>query len=212
MELSLQNCFLFSGLSLSEKEQIGSTLSEARSFSKGDMVFPPPPEAASMPSKALGIILSGKVNVHVPGSKVIMNRLNAGDVFGVASLFTDEPYGTVLVSVSSCKVIFLPQAQVVSLMREYPAVTENYLRFLSDRIRFLNRRIAGFTLADADQRVWQRLLDLSNGNGFVKLSGSFAELARSLNMGRSSLYRSFDSLESSGWIRREKKIIYLKES
>ena len=38
---------------------------------------------------------------------------------------------------------------------------------------------------------------------------SMVELAQSLNIGRSSLYRSLDALEAEGWIRREGRDIHL---
>lgn len=64
------------------------------------------------------------------------------------------------------KLLFISQARMSDYIARYPVVAENYIRFLSDRIRFLNRKIANFTngrtetactaicLSTASRTVW----------------------------------------------------------
>lgn len=55
--------------------------------------------------------------------------------------------------------------------------------------------------------MYRYLLEHRQPDGLVNIPVSMVELAQSLNIGRSSLYRSLDALESEGWIHREGKSI-----
>ena len=81
---------------------------------------------------------------------------------------------------SDCTVLFLPQETLTAFMKRDFRVAENYIRFLSDRLRFLNRRIAGFTGGAADRRLARYLLEHCGGDGAVSLPGSMVELAAAL--------------------------------
>ena len=87
----------------------------------------------------------------------------------------------------------------------------NYVRFLSDRIRFLNSKISTFTADSAKSKIMRYLISQaeiqSNPDGNVLLTMSCQKLAEFLNMGRASLYRAFEQLESDGLIRRNGKSV-----
>lgn len=94
-------------------------------------------------------------------------------------------------------------------MAALPMVAQNYVRFLSDRIRFLNRRLATLTAGQNDGKLWQYLQACREEDGRVTLLTGMTGLAKRLDMSRSSLYRSLDALEESGRIRRDGKCIFL---
>ena len=89
----------------------------------------------------------------------------------------------------------------------------NYVRFLSDRIRFLNSKIATFTADSAKSKLMRYLVSQAelqnNPEGNVVLPVSCQKLAESLNIGRASLYRAFEQLENDGLIRRSGKAVAL---
>ena len=66
-------------------------------------------------------------------------------------------------------------------------------------------------LFKADERLTGYLLAHRGEDGQVTLPGSLLELAQSLNIGRSSLYRSLDALTQSGAIRRQGRRIYVDD-
>lgn len=198
--------FLLNGLTEKELETCRRlAVTEEKTYSKGDKIYTP-----QQSQKALAIVLDGHVRVWQ--GRVPMNDLLSGDVFGVAALFgTDEDYPSTVVAQSDCRVLFIPQETVVTWMREVPTVAQNYVGFLSDRIRFLNRRLSTLTAGQAERKLWQYLLANRDENGVVTVVGGMSELAERLDIGRSSLYRSLDALAQIGKIRRErKKIIILK--
>ena len=195
--------FLLDGLPPEVAERYWKqVVASPRLYDKGEVIYD---SRSAQPS--LAVVLSGVVQVlH---GRVVMNTLRPGDVFGAAALFGGgQTYESRVVAHSSCRVAFIPQATVSGWMAADPCVAVNYVRFLSDRIRFLNRRLATLTAGQTDGKLWHFLL-AQQQDGAVRLSGGMAELARRLDMGRSSLYRSLDALTVAGRIRRQGKDIYI---
>lgn len=194
--------FLFEGLSPREKCHCWAIDGgEEAAFDKGAVIYD-----SDHAKRALALVLEG--SVRVLHGRVVMNELHAGDVFGAAALFGEEdPFPTTVAARTDCRVLFIPQTTVSAWMVAVPRVGENYIRFLSDRIRFLNRRLATLTAGHTDGKLWRYLLAHRDENGVVRLTGGIGELARALNMGRSSLYRGLDALTADGKIERRGKEI-----
>ena len=205
--MDIRALFLFCGLTESEIDRCLSLAAcEEHSYQKGETVYD-----ASLVRRALAMVLEGSLRVY--HGRVVMKDLFAGDVFGAAALYgSDEPYPSSVVAESACSVVFIPQETVSAWMSAVPRVGENYVRFLSDRIRFLNRRLSTLTAGQTDGKLWRYLLAHRNRDGVVSLPDGMTGLAECLNMGRSSLYRSLDSLVAAGYIRRcGKQIVVLKQ-
>lgn len=204
--MELSGLFLLDGLT-EEEIAVCRNLSnrEERIYQKGSVIYD-----SQHARPALALVLGG--HARVMHGRVVMNDLYSGDVFGAAALFgSGEPYLTTVVAVTDCRLWLIPQETVSRWMVAVPRVAENYVRFLSDRIRFLNRRLSTLTAGPSDDKLWSYLLAKRDADGVVALSGGMSELAERLDMGRSSLYRSLDALTESGRIRREgKKIVILK--
>lgn len=202
--MDISGLFLMQGLTRDELDLCQSmTVTDEVTFAKGETIY----DADHM-RRALACIVQGRARVMF--GRVVMNDLYPGDVFGAAALYgTSEEYSSSVVVVSPCRVVFIPQETVSRWMSAVPRVGENYVRFLSDRIRFLNRRLSTLTAGHADGRLWQYLLAHQDADGMVIISGGMTALAERLDMGRSSLYRSLDALTDAGYIRREGKKIYI---
>ena len=161
--------------------------------------------AATETGRRLGIVLSGVVSVMGAGD-VPLNRIGAGGTFGAAALFSDkEGAPTRLVAKKPVTVYFLTEAETERLTDD-PRIRRSLLAFLCDRIRFLNRKVATFSAQDAKTKLSMALSEREKC-GVVVVEGGLAQLARSLDLGRASLYRALDSLEKEGAIRRRGKII-----
>lgn len=196
--------FLLQGLSDTEKAYCWQTAQQEEcAFVKGQVVYD-----AGHARPALALVLSGRLRVlH---GKVTMNELLPGDVFGAAALFSGgEEYPSTVVAATDCRVLLIPQETVSAWMASIPRVAENYVRFLSGRIRFLNRRLSTLTAGQTDGKLWHYLLAHADEDGVVHQPGGMTGLAERLDMGRSSLYRCLDSLTQRGMIRREGKTIVI---
>ena len=200
-----QRCFLFRGLSDSQLEQLADEPAAIRHYEKGDRIYD-----THCFERSLGVILSGSVLVCSPdenGHPLVMTRLQADDVFGAAALFDKDgaDYVTELTAETAVCVRFITQEQMSGLFVRFPQIAQNYIAFLSDRVRFLNRKLAVLTGGPSVNRVYQYFLSHQQQDGTVALPPSHTELAKVLNMGRSSLYRSIDTLLSQGVVKKNGK-------
>lgn len=201
-------CFLFEnadqGIVISA---IADHMCKLRTFGKGMAVLDLFDYRSS-----LGLVLSGSLEVtKQEGRKYIMRTFESGGVFGSANLFCDEPdLVTKLTAVSNCRIIFFPQSLLIKMMQESYTIAENYIRFLSGRIRFLNEKIQGLITISAESAL-ARYLTMNavqrDGKMLVKPGSSMTALADELNIGRASLYRAFDDLEKAGFIKKTGKQI-----
>jgi CRP-like cAMP-binding protein len=157
----------------------------------------------------IGILLSGGADVFSSGEgKVLLNRLGESSVFGVSYLFGKEGADTEICTGKKSRILFLeePQSEV---LWEHPILRKNLILFLTDRILFLNRKIAFLSEGGAKGKLYRFLLDRADESGRVSLPCSFSELAKILNIGRASLYRALEKMETEGILQKEKKSLRL---
>ena len=197
MQHTLAQFPLFEGLTSEDLARIAARLEQPQTFAKGDVIY-----RSDEFRRAIGLVIDGSVVVQK--QTLMMNRLVCGDMFGVAALFGgDDTYATQITAEEKTRILFLSQETVSALLAEHPKLAENYIRFLSGRIRFLNRKVAALTAGSAEHRLYQYLLSHSDGQGRLQLPPSMVELAHTLNIGRSSLYRSLDALQQAGVLLRD---------
>ena len=89
------------------------------------------------------------------------------------------------------------------LLAEQEKIRENYLRYLTGRIRFLSGRLQTLAQPGAEGKLARYLL--ATGGGTVTCPAT--ELCQRLGVSRASLYRAFSLLEDSGFILRQGKTI-----
>lgn len=198
---------LFADISQTDKERIAAECALPKVYQKGEVVY-----TSSSFQNAVGLILDGTVVVTATDGSTVMNRLSAGNMFGVAALFgAEEKYVTTITAKTTATVVFIPQQQMSGWLSRYPVIAHNYICFLSDKIRFLNHKLSVLTAGSAEGRLYQYLLTQRKEDGSVTLPRSMVELAGVLNMGRSSLYRAKDALLVAGFLRKVGKIYYVTE-
>lgn len=168
----------------------GCTLAE---FETGQTLYQP-----HSFSRSLGVLLSG--SVRVTRDALVISVLSPGELFGAAALFNDRPdYATTLTAAAPCRVVLLEQALVSRLMDEDPCVRDNYIRYLSGRIRFLSSKVQSLAAPGADGKLVRFLLSRLTPDQPTLVCPA-TELAQRLGISRASLYRAFESLEARGLI------------
>ena len=161
--------------------------------------------------KHLGILLEGQAEIQSAdsGRSVVLRTLRAPGIFGAASLFCNDPLPLSHIEArTACRVLYLPLAAVRLLLAEDDGFREAYLAFLAGRVCFLNRKIQCFTAGSAERRL--ALWLLSEESTTFTLPTSLSTLADMLDIGRASLYRALDKLESEGLILRNGREITVK--
>ena len=150
---------------------------------------------------AIGILTTGELSVLRSGEhrRVVHRTLRAGEIFGVSSLFGGEDgFPTTVVAAADSRVLFLSEEDVRAMATAVPKVAFNYIAILTDKIRFLNRRLDTLAGRSAEERVAEHLVHGIGENG--SLGTTKSALASLLGLGRASLYRILDLFEKKGWI------------
>lgn len=161
---------------------------------------------------ALGIILRGKAEAFSadPGKDVLLRTLSAGDMFGVSAMFDSEAkFSSKIVAKGGARILFISETSLSQLLENDKNIMYNYMRFMSERIRFLNEKIMYFTAGSTERRLALYLASL--GKKSIKMSISMTDLANTLDVGRASLYRAFDKLSEDGYIIKSEKIILIMD-
>lgn len=162
-------------------------------------------------SSSLYVILKGSAQVMgiSKNKPVILNTLAKGRVIGMASLFGEKCGSTTVVAKEDCIYASISQSCIEKMLGMDVGFAKNYVCFLSDKIRFLNKKIAFFTSENAEKKVAGYLLALpyNETEKCVLLDIKMAKLAQNLDIGRASLYRAFDSLEEKCFISKENNIV-----
>ena len=192
-------------------KMVSGTECEIRSYGKDEVIY-----SKNYFSHSLGIILSGSVRVlkeNTEGSYILLNTLGGGSIFGAAALFNDEvEYISELRTVEPCRVVFFSQRLIRRGIERDHRLAENYIRFLSDRILFLNRKINLLTSGNAQQRFASFLLDNLSSQDFAKLPITMTQLSSELNISRASLYRVLDELVVCGAVEKSGKKIRIADA
>ena len=207
---ALKQCALFEGVEILDVFCEIEGMCCVQQYATNEIVY-----TRSRFNDSIGIVLSGDIEVYKDESKTVMlNRIGTGGFFGAAALFADKKeYVSVLVAKGNCCVMFISFEDFKELLACNSSVALNYIKFLSGRIEFLNKKIDEFTAPDTFEKLSRFLLDKSvceNGKMVCKVK-SLVELAKSLNMGRASLYRSFEELERQNIISRDGKNIIIDD-
>jgi CRP-like cAMP-binding protein len=171
---------------------------QIRTFADGEILRSPEDT-----DRVAGVILKGKATVTTPDTarNTLLRFLGKGEMFGIANLFSEAPYISVIRANGECRAFLLPEQAIRQLLERDTAFLYRYLGFLSGRIRFLNQKIGYLTAGSAERRLALYLRSL--GKGSVHLDESISSLSELLDVGRASLYRAFDKLTEDGFIQKQ---------
>ncbi len=172
-------------------------------FARGETIFP-----CRETDQCLCVLRQGAATVYAnssePNHAALLRTMEAGSVFGVHCVFSaDVSPQSHIVAQKSCHVLLIPCALWEKILAAHPATMASYIRFLTQRIQFLNRKICFLTAGSAERRLALYLLsEIPEENVPVTLDISVVSLADLLNLGRASLYRAMDQLSTDGFLVR----------
>lgn len=152
--------------------------------------------------RSLGVVLSGQL--QVTKGNLAVSELRPGDLFGAAALYSDETeFATTITTRGPSLCLMLDQTLMDRLLAEHKQIRENYLRYLTGRIRFLSGRLQTLAQPGVEGKLARYLLAGKSGT----VTCPATELCQRLGVSRASLYRAFSALEDSGFIVRKGKTI-----
>lgn len=204
----LSSLFPFRGLKEQVIEAIFSEISyNVSCFEKGETVF-----SENCNSSRVGFVISGEFTVQKKRAEdecITLNRLTRCGSFGILSVLSpDSEYPTAIRASTKGEILFIDGKDMIHTIKKYPTVSLNVIRFLADRITFLNKKIDTFSGKSTTKKLASYLFNKYNELGEV-FTVSRTALASEIGVGRASLYRDLDFLEAEGIIRTEQKKIII---
>ncbi len=157
------------------------------------------------------IFLSGKAEVYSAdeGRSLLLRTFEKGHAVGISNLFSSDDFVSRVIASKKCAVIEISPEEYGKILERDKTAMYNYVAFLSQKIRFLNRKIVTLTAGSAERRL-AYFLDTSipDGNDSpCEITVQMNSLCEMLNLGRASLYRAADKLCEEGFITRNGKTI-----
>ena len=203
---SLSKCPIFKDVSDEDLKYIAENFARYSSCNKNDVIF-----SEQNYTRSLVVITKGSASVtkYSENSQILMSILKQGDIFGMATLFYEEDeYLTRITALEKVSMVVFSKENVQKIFAMYPSVSENYIRILSEKIHFLNKKISTYTKSETIQKVADFILQCSNEEKTqAVLPYSITKISEALNVGRASVYRAFDALENDKVIKRADKVI-----
>ncbi len=188
---TVRGLYLFDGLDENHIAEAISLLSlKVEEYASGTYLLSPEEF-----SPRLLIVLSGTVHVlrGTEGKEVLLNTLRTGDIFGAASMFGKcDTYPTFIKSKGNVRVAFTQEGALQELFSRFPHTAISHIRFLSDKIRFLNEKLSSLTGRNVESKLSNYILEAYGKDALHHINMS--RLASSLDMGRASLYRLIQKL------------------
>ncbi len=173
------------------------------------------------PFQGIGIIASGKVSLNketVSGNRIILNLLDAGDIFGEMVAFSDtRVWPVTVIAQDDAALLFLPPGKVLgncaNICASHSTLIMNTLKILSNRALMLNQRIEHLSARSIRGKVSRYLVDLyrQKGNTSITIPMKRHELADYLNIPRPSLSREMGDLREEGLIAFDGGTVELKK-
>ena len=199
--------FLFHGI---DDDMIDTLLSKItvteRKYQKGETLYTPTDF-----EKKIGFVYSGEcvVGRQTSTSVIPLNLLKAYDSFGILTCFSQhDEFPTVITAKTATTVLFVMADDLKLLLAQNSTVSLNLISFLTQKINFLNEKIAAFSGCSIEEKLASYILSLKKKHGSLEFEFNKKKSAEALNCGRASLYRAIDALRSAGLITlADKKII-----
>ena len=84
----------------------------------------------------------------------MLNRLNEGDVFGEALVFSKvRTYPATVISLNESKVLFIDKSDILKILTKEEKVLENFVSLLSNKVFILNSKIKSISFKSVRQKV-----------------------------------------------------------
>lgn len=166
-------------------------------------------------NKKMVIFTSGKAEVFSADENraMLLRTVGKGSVVGVANLFSGECFVSRVIAAAKCTVLEISAEKFGIILEKDRATLYNYVRFLSQRICYLNRKIVCLTAGSAERRLAYFLDSAAEDcpGSPTEITVQMNTLCEMLNLGRASLYRAADKLCDEGFITREGKRIIITD-
>lgn len=197
IKTALKQTSLFCNFSDKELDKLLQTDGiEIQVFSRGQKIFP---------NEEISLCVLTQGQAESFHGQTLLRKFGYADIFGAASLFCQEQYPSVIIAKTKGQAIYISRAALQNIIEHNADFALQYIRFLSEKIYFLNQKINSFTIENACKKTAKYLYECTFSEFVLPIS--LSRLASSLCLSRASLYRALETLQKQGLIERTQRHI-----
>lgn len=209
LETVLKHSFLFSKIDEKTISALTKTHPpEIRTFKRGEMVY------SSEDEPRVGFVLSGRCEIRLEkqeGAKTVINTLSVSDSFGILSIYSQDEFPTRIYAEVNCEIAFFDELQIHQFVNSSSQISANLIKFMANRISFLNRKIATFSGTRVQDRLAAYLLNEAESHSSLSFPFNCQKTSAEINAGRASVYRAIESFCEAGIISFDNKTITINQ-
>ncbi len=205
----VQENFIFKGLTTEELKRIYETCNYHISTYDKDQVIASEEDSCN----SIGLVINGSIQlqrIYPSGKYIVLSKLNEGDVFGEALIFSKHnKYPATVIALEKCSVLYLNKSSILDLFSKEEKILENYMELLSNKVLLLNSKIKNISYKSIKHRVINYILEsmkLQKSN-VIKLNENKENIAAALGIPRPSLSRELINLRDMGYIEFDRNSI-----
>jgi CRP/FNR family cyclic AMP-dependent transcriptional regulator len=184
-------------------EQLAARVVRKR-VERGDVIF-----AKGDCGHGLMAVVRGSVRISLPaaggGRDVVLNRIQAGEVFGEMALLDGQSRSADATAIEDCELLVVDRRNLVHLMHQKPEVAVKLLEVLSARMRRANEQVENVMFMSLPVRLAKLLLRFSGAAGTdgpgARIAITQRELSQMIGVSRESTNKQLRAWEKRGWVR-----------
>jgi len=155
------------------------------------------------------------INRFSIGKEVILSEMQKGNFFGELAAIDSEARSANITTLNRSKICIMPQKIFLQIIEDYPAISLEVMRVLTNRIRSLNNRLGEQSFLQAKHRLYAELLRLSKprlgheGQRSISPPPTQKELAERIGTRREVVSRELNSLQKQGIFEKTRGALVL---
>ncbi len=204
----LQQTALFADINTTQLQAIAQHIIP-RTFKQGEIIF-----HEGDPGRFLYLVQSGQVRIFINGldgsetSVILFGK--PGDIFGELAVIDGLTRSASAVALGETVLYTMSRDSFRQQMRHCPQLALNFMKVLSQRVRYNTKQMDSFATLDVPKRLARKLLELAQDYGRAANTGvqidmtlTQTNLASLIGATRESTNKCLREFRKQGWISLE---------
>ncbi|GAB4227377.1 MAG: hypothetical protein Kow00121_56040 [Elainellaceae cyanobacterium] len=166
-------------------------------------------------TSALYVVQAGRLKLVRYSNEertITLQTVEPGEILGENSLFSNH-YAYSAIAEAKARVIVYPKQLILTALKQYPELAEDFMAMLIKKIQALQIRIELRDIRAAHERVLQYLRYLAQAqSNVIAIDRPLKEIANELGLTPETLSRALTRLQNEGAITRQQNLITLHYS